>query len=179
MKQISMKPIIDGVWEIPHFLSPEECMVIILKAEMLGFKPAQERSSGRYNQEVRLEETTILGTLAMRLINYLSDDGACQLQLADLGDLLECYRYDEGEYIAPHSDAHKKLKSGFLSNLTLIAYLNDDIQGGETYFSESKLPIAPKLGKAVIFKQALRHEGAKVLRGTKYIIRTDLACAGL
>ena len=78
------------------------------------------------------------------------------------------------------------------SIFTVVIYLNDDYEGGKTNFYkeplESKLhgkrgnfvdekdllaTINPKKGKALIFTHDSYHEGAKVLKGTKYIIRTE------
>jgi len=75
---------------------------------------------------------------------------------------------------------------------TFILYLNEGFQGGETIFypgdkktSWSQLEpgievkIIPKTGTALIFFQCgyenPRHEGAQLLDGQKYILRSDLA----
>jgi prolyl 4-hydroxylase len=58
------------------------------------------------------------------------------------------------------------------SFLTFIIYLNDDYKGGATEFPWEK--IAPKAGSVLVFPHRLRHQGAQILEGTKYVLRTDV-----
>ncbi|MGK0390517.1 MAG: prolyl 4-hydroxylase [Maribacter sp.] len=53
-----------------------------------------------------------------------------------------------------------------------MVYLNKNMKGGETRFIEST--IQPKIGKALIFRHGLVHEGCPVLEGVKYVLRTDI-----
>jgi len=57
----------------------------------------------------------------------------------------------------------------------LIVYLNNDFQGGETVFSQLGIKITPQMGTAIMFNHSILHEGAKVLQGIKYIVRTDVS----
>ena len=73
-----------------------------------------------------------------------------------------------------------------------MIYLNDNYEGGSTNFykepMDSKLngkkgsinrekdliaSVSPKTGKALIFTHESFHEGAEILKGSKYIIRTE------
>ncbi len=56
--------------------------------------------------------------------------------------------------------------------MTFMIYLNEDMKGGETKFIECD--IKPETGKALIFIHELLHEGAPVLEGVKYVLRTDV-----
>jgi len=75
------------------------------------------------------------------------------------------------------------------SFLTLLIYLNEDYEGGETRFFpdkqhcrflrdvENKVPtfiIKPKTGRALVNIHNVLHEGSSVTRGTKYVVRTDI-----
>ena len=53
-----------------------------------------------------------------------------------------------------------------------MIYLNEDMIGGETKFNHHS--IKPATGKALIFKHELVHEGSKVIKGIKYVLRTDV-----
>ena len=53
-----------------------------------------------------------------------------------------------------------------------MIYLNDNFKGGETKFND--LVIAPKKGSALLFYHYLEHEGAEVIEGIKYVLRTDI-----
>ncbi|MBW4673643.1 MAG: 2OG-Fe(II) oxygenase [Desmonostoc geniculatum HA4340-LM1] len=82
---------------------------------------------------------------------------------------------DKYFFVAPHCDAPREISSNVWSNLALVVYLNDEFQGGETVFPQRGIKISPQLGKAVLFNHSILHEGAKVFKGLKYIIRTDIA----
>jgi hypothetical protein len=71
------------------------------------------------------------------------------------------------------------------SRLTFLIYLNDDFTGGETTFylpsSGSALEavaVQPQQGNVLCFPQgntaSLVHEGSRVSKGCKYVIRTDV-----
>jgi prolyl 4-hydroxylase len=55
-------------------------------------------------------------------------------------------------------------------------YLNDGFEGGETAFHEGVhfLRVTPERGKALVFYHRQIHEGMPVLRGRKYVLRTDV-----
>jgi len=77
------------------------------------------------------------------------------------------------------------------SRLTFIIYLNDDFEGGCTSFfvprpgEEGCLearPVKPVAGSATVFPHGetgvpLLHEGSPVVKGTKYLLRTDVVYA--
>ena len=56
--------------------------------------------------------------------------------------------------------------------MTLMVYLNDIFEGGETVFNETT--IKPQKGMALIFHHTLVHEGAAVTTGRKYVLRSDV-----
>lgn len=76
------------------------------------------------------------------------------------------------------------------SFLTLLLYLNDDFEGGETRFysddvhcrflrdrGDNKTPahiVVPAAGQALLNIHPILHEGAAVARGVKYVLRTDV-----
>jgi hypothetical protein len=73
------------------------------------------------------------------------------------------------------------------SLFTFLIYLNDDFQGGETTFFIPSVkdgvlnayPVKPIMGSVAVFPHgetqgALLHEGTGVVKGAKYVIRTDV-----
>ena len=58
--------------------------------------------------------------------------------------------------------------------LTVMVYLNDVPSGGETEFQPSGFRVIPKAGTVLVFQHDLLHQGAEVLNGTKYVLRTDV-----
>jgi predicted 2-oxoglutarate/Fe(II)-dependent dioxygenase YbiX len=61
--------------------------------------------------------------------------------------------------------------------LTVLVYLNDGFEGGETLVHEPTLAIIePKAGSVLLLKQDVLHEGRPVVRGVKYLLRGDAMC---
>jgi len=55
------------------------------------------------------------------------------------------------------------------TNLTSITYLNDDYEGGETYF-ENDVVVKPKKGKVVFFDgKKYKHGVSKITQGNRYV----------
>jgi len=82
------------------------------------------------------------------------------------------------------------------TRFSVVIFLSDDFDGGETRFYEEKakqarrgkgrgrkfdnrlrFAVRPPVGSAVVFDHLLLHEGAEVTRGTKYAVRSDLIYA--
>ena len=79
-------------------------------------------------------------------------------------------RYFPGDRFPLHTDTPYALSQSLHSAYTLIIYLNDDFQGGRTYFPDLEATVSPRKGSALIFAHDLRHEGLAVQAGTKYAI---------
>lgn len=81
-------------------------------------------------------------------------------------------RYGEGQHFMEHHD------HGFSYNCTvsLVAYPNDDYEGGELYFRLQNLKIKPEAGDLFIFPSTYMypHQAMPVHSGTKYSIVTML-----
>merc|ERR1712137_1489573 len=72
-------------------------------------------------------------------------------------------------------------RKGDTSFMTVMLYLNGGFQGGETNFiiterflEEEAVQVQPRAGLALVFEHRLLHEGARLTRGVKYAIRTDV-----
>lgn len=76
-------------------------------------------------------------------------------------------RYCPGNYYTPHSDTGLHRSDRYF---TIICYLNDDFEGGQTSFPQLNYRITPRCGKAVIFPATYLHCAEPVTRGEKYII---------
>jgi len=84
------------------------------------------------------------------------------------------YKKDEGHYSEWHVEVESFQSSKRL--FSMIIYLNDVSDGGETEFLYSGLKIKPKLGSVVIFPSCYPfvHRGTKPISNDKYIISTWL-----
>jgi hypothetical protein len=81
-------------------------------------------------------------------------------------------KYQEGQHFQYHHD------HGFSYNCTvsLVAYLNDDYEGGGLHFSQQDVLYTPKAGDVVIFPSTYMypHRAMPVENGTKYSLVTML-----
>ncbi|GJE95187.1 2OG-Fe(II) oxygenase [Phanerochaete sordida] len=107
---------------------------------------------------------------------------------SSLNSNIRMYKYTPGQHFGPHyDDAVRDAVTGDRSEWTLLVYLTgvqDGVEGGETLFykqerGKPKETITPPLtrGTALLHRhgnECLLHEGSPVLKGTKYILRSDL-----
>ena len=96
------------------------------------------------------------------------------------GEGLHILNYQPGQEYKEHFDYFASTSKAASNNriATVVLYLNDVEEGGETYFPKLKLSVVPKKGMAVYFEyfyndQALNeltlHGGAPVIQGEKWI----------
>lgn len=89
--------------------------------------------------------------------------------------------YHPGQCFGLHTDtglfysSEKNIKSKW----TLLVYLNDDFEGGETVFYDTLTwkeccVIVPEKGKALLFDISLWHSGEKVTDGMKHWIGCEI-----
>lgn len=102
-------------------------------------------------------------------------------------------KYDVGGEYVPHFDfdgnldnRHNKIRlanSGGLRLKSIIIYLNENFEGGETAFTKINLKIKPETGKLLIWENIHEnrklntdslHAGLPVTKGTKYVLITWL-----
>ncbi|KIO31433.1 hypothetical protein M407DRAFT_67926, partial [Tulasnella calospora MUT 4182] len=116
--------------------------------------------------------------------NITKGKKANRIQFTRLNERLRYLKYVEGDFFESHSDGiYRTPDRSEMSCLTLQLYLNgskEELEGGATQFLSRRGPdtfidVDPRPGRALIFEQGnLLHCGAKVLKGEKYTIRTDL-----
>ena len=70
-----------------------------------------------------------------------------------------------------------EITPGTCSDRTLVVYLNDDFDGGETGFDQAGLRVRAATGEGVLFDHSLSHAGVIVRRSTEYILRASVATA--
>ena len=97
------------------------------------------------------------------------------MNIVGLNERFRYYKYLTGQYFKWHRDGPFRRSPTEQSHLTVLIYLNDDCQGGETEFEgleEDK--IKPEPGRMLVFTHPLVHQGNPVLWGVKYVLRTDV-----
>jgi prolyl 4-hydroxylase len=168
----------DEIFLLHDFLSDEECRSFIALGEQVGYEEATITTAAGpvMKKGVRDNARAILDDFDLAARLY---DRARPL-LPTRVRRWRFYRYDPGERFAPHYDGHFEKGPDHKSQLTFMIYLNDDFTGGETTFyflsQEPFLSVRPERGAALVFVHWKLHEGAPVLAGRKYVLRTDVMC---
>jgi prolyl 4-hydroxylase len=172
------------------FLSAEACQMIIDKAN-----PLLKRSGvvgPEDGKSTIIESRTSTSCFIPRneyddLIREI-DRRASEFTMLPVenGEALQVVRYQPGQEYKPHHDyfdpsnkgREERLKRGGQRLATLLFYLNDVEEGGETIFPKADIAISPVRGNAILFYNCLPdgsldpmslHGGAPVVSGEKWI----------
>jgi prolyl 4-hydroxylase len=176
------------VQELPDFLTKEECKRIIeISKPKLFTSRVYSSDSDLEDKNVRISEQCWLKNDDDEFISILSKRIAdvTKMELKSQEDL-QVVKYKEGGFYKPHFDACNKvtddctrLNKGLGPRfITFIIYLNDDFEGGETFFPHINKKVVPKMGKAAIFYNVDQygevlpkslHGGLDVKNGEKWI----------
>jgi len=177
------------IFTISDVLSPAECWAWIEYSERVGYDEAPIttahgfalRKDIRNNTRVMLDDETIAETLWERIKPFVPEEIEEEQETwtaIGLNERIRFYRYEPGQYFAPHYDGCFARSEIEESKLTLMVYLNDNFTGGETRFNlrypHSEENVIPQMGSVLCFIHHLYHEGAAVLRGVKYVLRSDV-----
>jgi prolyl 4-hydroxylase len=172
----------NSIISLPGVLSPDECAEAIAFAEGLGFGDAPITTAMgfvmapeiRNNTRVMLDDPARAAALWERLSPALPARMG-GWRAVGLNERLRFYRYDVGQRFAWHRDGAFTRSHEERSRLTLMLYLNEDFDGGATQFDDGDwLEVIPRTGAALAFAHPVRHQGASVTRGRKYVLRTDV-----
>ena len=173
---------------IENFLSPEECAELITLIETTGFQ-SQFSGTGRLirSRAVFQSEhwakifwerlapripmlTEVYGSmLAADPVPHAPLDTYNPIQL---NERFRCYKYGVDEEFQKHKDFAYEYSDVKRTFLTVLIYLNNGYAGGETVFDNYE--VQPQLGSLVMFPHELPHQGAKIVSGMKYSLRTDV-----
>jgi len=164
---------------VDEFWSNSRCDSFIKKSESIGYEPALvQTGSGQKRVEGVRNNQRILFTdqdLANEIWEVLKDYAPKQIgnsHSIGLNEMFRFYKYEPGQEFKKHRDQSFIRNEVESSYYTLMIYLNDGFNGGQTTFDE--LAIEPRKGSALIFFHDLEHEGTKLTSGKKYVLRTDI-----
>ena len=162
------------LYVLDNVLTDEECDELIKESETSMEKSGTvgEKIDGyKHNKELNSikEMNLITQTLTETKLNQHED--VCIV------------RYEQGqEYKAHHDYFCKKTMSeewerGGDRIFSLLFFLNDDIEGGGTIFTNFNLEIRPKKGRLILWRNYLngeqnkdsKHAGMPVVSGVKYV----------
>ena len=161
---------VDNMVFIEELLTEYECEELMNKAKIL----LSEYEDGTGLDRIRAKESHLAATVDEKLrdkietIPWIPSDRFgetfthCQFFFT---------RYLNGGQIGPHIDGNRTAGE-HQSVATILLYLNEDFQGGETCSATWK--VKPVAGSALILKQDVKHWGLPVKNGAKYIMRSDI-----
>ena len=210
-KNISAQPVenVPGAFHLQGLLSVDECRRFVALTEKLGYLPDAAVSlprSVRHNDNVTwvidLDSVEIIWQRCRDAFSKLNDPHIDKPAVG-LNARLRFYRYQEGDFFAPHTDGAwfgSAVTNGQLetdafgdrySQYSLVLFLTDDFSGGRTEFyinsnddafGRVSIPVSTSVGSAICFPHGghpwhCAHSSEPITNGTKYIIRTDVLFA--
>ena len=168
------------IFTIDHFLTDKECDELILKSEQIGYEEAKVDLGGtqammkmiRDNERVMFVDHVLAYQLWQKLRAFIRPVIG-NSQAIGLNEMFRFYKYSPGQRFKMHRDGSYVRSETEFSYYTFMIYLNDDYDGGQTKFQSGEF-VNPKKGTALIFEHSLKHEGARLTMGQKYVLRTDI-----
>jgi prolyl 4-hydroxylase len=182
------------ITEIYGFLSYDECDEIINLARKKGFEEStvadtETASGSSINKSVRTSKTCWIDDFENAIANKITESSIEMTKIPrENHEELQVAKYDIGGKFDRHHDycdidgndnyCDKFNRNSGNRRSTLLVYLNDNFNGGETEFVQLGLKIKPEKGKAILFwnvdeKGGLytqsEHCGNPVLNGEKII----------
>lgn len=155
-------PAPDVVCEAPHIrtfrglFTPAECDYLIEAAgPMLEPALVVDVKTGRQTRDpVRISDccgfTWPLENPAVHALNRRI--AAASGTVPEQGEPLQVLRYREGGEYKPHFDSIPGFSNQRI--LTMLVWLNEDYEGGETWFATPRLAVKGQAGDAVLFRNA-------------------------
>jgi predicted 2-oxoglutarate/Fe(II)-dependent dioxygenase YbiX len=170
--------VVDGV------LTPRECRALRDQTDSAELLPATVNTAEgravrerlRNNKLALLDDDLDLKRVLFDRLRSALPVTISRRPLRGLTRGLRVYRYDAGDKFGIHRDqSYEGDVDGERTMLTLLVYLNDGFEGGETVLHEPEPHVVvPRPGLALWFQHMLLHEGRPVLRGTKDVLRSDV-----
>jgi prolyl 4-hydroxylase len=174
------------VSEAPHvavaerFMTESECAYLRAAGEP-ALQPSMvvDPASGRMvPHPVRSSDAAVIGVYGEDLVVNALNRRMAALSGTDpaKGEPLQLLRYRPGDEYKPHWDALPAEPNQRV--LTILVYLSDDYEGGETSFPRIGLTFRGKTGDALLFRNAAAdgrpdpaalHAGLPVTKGVKYL----------
>ena len=172
---------------LENFLSPSECEHFVDLSEAKGYKQIPGKRSLRSNCKLILFDQELAGQFWKRIRPFVPStlyvaEKKETWNAKELNSRFRFCRYTEGQFFTKHYDEQVE-HNGMKSFYTMMIYLNEvkNEQGGETRFFtndvEEKLDfvVQPTQGCAILlWQQGTLHDGAPLLHGRKYILRTEV-----
>ena len=94
----------------------------------------------------------------------------------------EAFNFVKYDGPGTHFKIHADHGPAYVTTVSVVAYINDDYEGGEIYFPRFNLTIKPEAGDVIVFPSTYVYEHASqdMISGTKYaiVVMTDYNSRG-
>jgi prolyl 4-hydroxylase len=177
--QLSIEP---EVWSFERFFSPDECSYLIARAQpLLQPSVVVDPATGELTPHpVRTSHNTSFPWVSEDLVIQALNRRIAKASatLPEAGEPLQILRYEAGQQYRPHFDAYDSMDNQRV--WTMLVYLNEDYEGGETLFTHNGLMFRGPTGAGLLFRNATpsgardenaQHAGLPVRRGEKWLAR--------
>jgi prolyl 4-hydroxylase len=176
MRKIELEPYL---FIIEDFLTKQECDDLILWSEEKGYEEAKVQVHGkqimlkhvRNNSRITFIDVEFADNIWVKFKPFAIEKIA-NSEAIGLNEMFRFYKYENGQRFKKHLDGSYIRNEVESSYFTLMVYLNDGYQGGETTFENHT--IFPKKGNALVFYHGMKHAGEEIKSGVKYVLRTDV-----
>jgi prolyl 4-hydroxylase len=175
------------IQEVKKFIDEDTCdRIIELSLEKL--RPARVLSGTSSTESIhRTADYTWIENQESELVTKIKDKICEMINISpEKTEDLHIVRYNIGgefkehfDFFIPQTDYYDNcMNRGGQRTHSIIIYLNDDFEGGETYFPRESVKIKPEKGKLVMWSNITEdgrldfdklHSGLPITSGTKYI----------
>lgn len=165
------------VYQIDNLLTPEECQCY---KDMFKQRDLVEDIDDKHRKyhRIQFDDQELADKLYLKIKSYLPNKIK---KIADgMNSHIRLSMYDPKQFFGIHKDGinFDKDNKQRMSYATLNIFLNDDFDGGATTFYEKdkktvKFVCKPRTGSGGLFYSQQYHEGNKIIKGNKYLLRTD------
>ncbi len=169
----------NGVFTVENFLTAEECRHYIALGDGIGYAPSEVNfaSGSRRAEDIRNNDRVIfddpaLASLLFERARPLLPARFGSGALWGMNERMRFYRYGPDQYFKWHKDGIFAKSPDEASCLTFMIYLNEGFEGGATEFKTEF--VKPETGMALVFPHKVAHQGAPIISGSKYVLRTDV-----
>jgi len=182
---------------IDNFLTEAECRCWIEWGERRGFDEAKQKQNTTYafrdNGRIEFDSPEVAYQIWLRMRPFMPETvGKPIRKVLGCSPRIRVYRYTKGQRFGQHVDGSRdEPDMGGRTHFTVLVYLNGGeqdplalrVRGGETVFwkdhdgKRPALSFPPTRGVCLFHghgDECMTHEGAGVVEGTKYILRTDI-----
>jgi prolyl 4-hydroxylase len=155
------------IFLVKNVLDVERCARPLESAISMVWRESASKAEAvptRSVARMRLEE----GSLGQTFAEVFPDQVAGRTFVGLSYERIIVAHYQKGDFFARHTDAAYLREPGVSSLFSVLIYLNDDFEGGETSFPDLLRIVKPEAGCALVFGHG--HIGLPISQGDKYAL---------